>query len=224
MLYKVAININLSSLMSGYMIAYFNTITFDDTMKIFNITQDRALMLGLLSFLMTLGAGFGGYLSSFFVMKYSRMYIYIYKRQCSLYIAYFAIISTLFLQTGNIYIIVLCRLMQGITIGVTSMLRVLYVKQISPIELAGKLGSINQLMFTMGLLYAFVQTYLLELFLSPEQYWRVVYFMPVLFMLIHVYNIKVNYPFQTIKYLLQHDRKSQAQQLAKVIYKDEYIE
>lgn len=59
---------------SGYMLAYFNTITFDDTMAIFEITQDRAVMQGLLSFCVTCGAGIGGYFSYYMVNHFSRKY------------------------------------------------------------------------------------------------------------------------------------------------------
>jgi hypothetical protein len=73
-IYKVILNISLASIVSGYYLAYFNTITFDDTIELFGITQDRAVMQGLLSFCIALGAGFGGYLASTMMSRYSRMY------------------------------------------------------------------------------------------------------------------------------------------------------
>ena len=54
---------------------------------------------------------------------------------------------------------------------------------------------------------SFVFTYILSLVMQPGQYWRVVYITPVLFILIYIYNIKVNYPFETLKYLLEKGRK-----------------
>jgi len=55
-------------------LAYFNTITFDDTIDIFQITQNRAFMQGLLSFCVPAGAGIGGYLSNYLTSNYSRLY------------------------------------------------------------------------------------------------------------------------------------------------------
>jgi hypothetical protein len=74
LIYKVVLNISLSSVFSGYCLAYFNTITFDDTISIFSITQDRAFMQGLLSFCIPAGAGVGGYLSRSLMAGYSRLY------------------------------------------------------------------------------------------------------------------------------------------------------
>jgi len=68
------LNVSLSGLFGGYCLAYFNTITFDDTIDIFQITQNRAFMQGLLSFCVPAGAGIGGYLSNYLTSNYSRLY------------------------------------------------------------------------------------------------------------------------------------------------------
>jgi hypothetical protein len=49
-IFKVVLNVCLSAVFSCYCMAYFNTITFDDTIAIFQITQDKAVMQGLLLF------------------------------------------------------------------------------------------------------------------------------------------------------------------------------
>jgi hypothetical protein len=68
--------------------------------------------------------------------------------------------------------------------------------------MAGKFGSLNQVMFTVGLVFTFTQTYLLSLVATPAFYWRIVYFFPVLISALQIYNFKVNFPFETPKYLL----------------------
>ena len=73
--------------------------------------------------------------------------------------------------------------------------------------MAGQMGSLNQLMFAVGLIFTFVQTYLLSLFLSPEIYWRIVYLTPILFLGIHAFNLRVNFPYETPKYLLEQRRR-----------------
>jgi hypothetical protein len=79
-------------------------------------------------------------------------------------------------------------------------------------------------MFSLGLIYTFAQTFFFSLFMSPELYWRFVYAFPIVLELIQIYNIHVNYPFETIKYLLeQHDRE-EALKLAKIVYYDEYAD
>ena len=73
LIFNVVLNISLSSFFGGYCLAYFNTITFDDTISIFSITQERAFMQGLLSFCIPAGAGMGGYLSRSITTRYSRL-------------------------------------------------------------------------------------------------------------------------------------------------------
>ena len=138
--------------------------------------------------------------------------------------AYVVIMATLMLQSGNVFLIVIGRLVQGLYVGVTSVIRAVYIKEFCPLELAGKMGSIHQILFTLGLIYSFVQTYLFELFLSPLQYWRIVYFVPMVFLFIYVYNVKVHFPFETIRYLLEQGKKDEARKLARVIFKEEYVE
>ena len=79
------INICLASTYSGFILAYFNTINFDDTIKLFNIKQDMALMQGLLSFCIFIGAGVGGYLSSHMLSTFSRKYPSLIKIMHSIY-------------------------------------------------------------------------------------------------------------------------------------------
>lgn len=71
-IFKVVLNISLASAYSGYTLAYFNTINFDHTIQIFDIHHDRAVMQGLLSFCVAIGAAAGGYLATFVIRNFSR--------------------------------------------------------------------------------------------------------------------------------------------------------
>lgn len=71
-IWKVIVNISLASTYSGYCLGYFNTINFDDTIKIFSIQADRALMQGTLTFCVAIGAGLGGYYANHIISRYSR--------------------------------------------------------------------------------------------------------------------------------------------------------
>ena len=118
---KVVLNTCISSAVSGYFLAYFNTISFRDTQHIFNIQHDPALMQGLLTFCIPLGSALGGCLSNILTNHYSRM-------ECNLIIAYMALAATIFLQSGNIFILMICRLLQGVYMGVASVVRPVYIK------------------------------------------------------------------------------------------------
>lgn len=49
----------------------------------------------------------------------------------------------------------------------STVFRSVYIKEFVPIELAGQMGYINQLMFSFGLIFTFVQTYILSIYLQP---------------------------------------------------------
>lgn len=88
-----------------------------------------------------------------------------------------------------------------------------------PIELAGKCGVINQVFFAIGLIFAFAFTYLLSYFMEAHTYWRIVYFGPIIFLSIQLYNLIFNFPFETPKYLLEKNKREKAKELATIIYK-----
>jgi hypothetical protein len=69
---KVMMNVCLAGAYSGYVLAYFNAINFDDTVRIFGIQADRALMQGTLSFCVSLGAGVGGFYARIVIDRFSR--------------------------------------------------------------------------------------------------------------------------------------------------------
>ena len=50
------------------------------------------------------------------------------------------------------------------------------------------------------------------------------YFVPLILLFVYVYNIKVHFPFETIRYLLEQGKKDEARKLARVIFKEEYVE
>lgn len=65
-------NVCLSGTYSGYVMGYFNALNFDDTVRIFDIQADRALMQGLLSFCVAFGAGIGSYYARIVIDNFSR--------------------------------------------------------------------------------------------------------------------------------------------------------
>lgn len=79
--------------------------------------------------------------------------------------------------------------------GASTVIRSTYIKEFVPIELAGKCGVINQVFFAIGLIFAFAFAYLLSSLMAAQTYWRIVYFGPVVFLGIQLYNLVFNYPF-----------------------------
>lgn len=76
-----------------------------------------------------------------------------------------SIVVTLLLQTKILSLLFLCRLIQGLTVGVSTVLRSTYIKEFVPLELAAKFGVVNQVFFAVGLISAFAFTYLISMVL-----------------------------------------------------------
>jgi hypothetical protein len=47
--------------------------------------------------------------------------------------------------------------------------------------------------------------------------------MPIAFMAIQVYNLKVTFPHETPKYLLEQGRREEAEQLVRLLYKSQFV-
>ncbi|MDD5086027.1 MAG: sugar porter family MFS transporter [Candidatus Omnitrophica bacterium] len=68
----------------------------------------------------------------------------------------------------NVWILIICRLVIGIAIGVASYVAPLYISEIAPPKTRGALVSLNQLMITCGI----VVSYLVDYALAGDEQWR----------------------------------------------------
>ena len=56
----------------GYIMMYFNSISFSHIMNVFQITMSKDTAQGIYSGLPALGACFGSFMTKYFIEKYSR--------------------------------------------------------------------------------------------------------------------------------------------------------
>ena len=78
-------------------------------------------MQGLFAFCLFFGAGTGGFLSKYISSNYSR-------KEGGLICAYVVIVATLLLQSKNIVVLLVCRTVQGLYVGVTTVIRPVFIK------------------------------------------------------------------------------------------------
>lgn len=69
----------------------------------------------------------------------------------------------------NIPVLIVCRFVIGLAIGVASYVAPLYISEISPADVRGALVSLNQLMITFGIVVSYLVDYALT---SGQQEWR----------------------------------------------------
>ena len=90
-----------------------------------------------------------------------------YRRNCFLLINAIYVVLTFGLMIKNVYTLIICRLIQGCLSGVFSSLVPLYIKEFSPLELNGKMGTFYQMLNVLGLSIAFFVSYICSLLFTP---------------------------------------------------------
>ena len=78
-------------------------------------------MQGVISFSVFIGAAFGSYYAYVLIDRFSR-------RECFLYVGYVSLGLLFLLQIKSVMVLIACRLVQGLTVGVLTVLRGLYIK------------------------------------------------------------------------------------------------
>jgi len=67
----------------------------------------------------------------------------------------------------NVYCLIIFRLIQGCFTGIFSSIVPLYIKEFSPLELNGKMGTFFQMLTVLGLSSAFFMSYICSLCFDP---------------------------------------------------------
>jgi sugar porter (SP) family MFS transporter len=96
------------------------------------------------------------------------------------------------------------RFISGLAIGIVSMAAPLYIAEISPPENRGALVSLNQLCVTIGILLAYIITFLF----SASADWRDMFafaFIPVILQFVGLFFVS-----ETPSWLISHDRQAEA--------------
>lgn len=83
--------------------------------------------------------------------------------------AIFTVSSVLMGWAGSYHMLIFWRIVAGIGVGAASMLSPLYIAEVSPAKIRGRLVSINQLTIVIGILLAYFINYLLA---GTEDNWR----------------------------------------------------
>ena len=158
-LLKIVINISLSLFNYGFSNGYFNSISFKDISTIFRIEiQSLSAMQGILTGCLSFTGGVGAFWSSALISRYSR-------NECLQILCVFMILISFLLLIPNLVILLIARCLQGFCIGMITAIGPIYIREISPTELASSLCPYNQIGMVVGLTFSFTLTFLLSLFL-----------------------------------------------------------
>ena len=127
----------------------------------------------------------------------------------------------------NFYCLLACRLMQGMCTGVFSTLANMIVKELAPVEIAGSLGAIPELMLSVGTLSPYLLVYILKKVTQDDSchsFWRYVFGVPILLIAIQTIILLFVFNFETPKYWLIERNQDKAKKVIEMIYKPEFVE
>lgn len=101
--------------------------------------------------------------------------------------------------------LVFFRICQGFCVGFFSAIAPLIIKELSPTEISGTLGSYAQLNICLGVFTGCIFTYILKKITGDEtckDFWFIVFGLPELTIAIQTVMLLFVFPYETPKYLL----------------------
>jgi len=144
--YSAVINAALGAFFFGYVMSAFNPIQDFVQYHAFDYTVSNTLINFMTSFV-PLGAGLGA-------LSAGKIAASIGRRKAMLLIDVIALVGTGLTLITEPHAMVFGRLIQGFCVGANSSLVPLYISEVAPTEIAGTLGTMNQLLITIGVLVA----------------------------------------------------------------------
>ncbi|CAI2367578.1 unnamed protein product [Moneuplotes crassus] len=216
----MAFTSSLGFFLLGYAFAYFNsfeTITFEQ-LKHFSdpVINNKDIFNSVMSGIIPGGAIFGSFMISFLVP---------YGRRFSLMIlSLFYIVGcgiTLYL---NFYSLLIGRMIMGFCCGAYCTVSPLFIEEISPKQMPGTLGILNQFLAVTGVLFSTTLPFILPYPSEPDSYktslWRILFAFPSLFALLQFFLLLVVFRYDTpIFYQTKEDIDGYGN-IMKRIYKD----
>ncbi|NQT90442.1 MAG: sugar porter family MFS transporter, partial [Candidatus Omnitrophica bacterium] len=119
---------------------------------------------------------------------------------------------------AGVGMLILCRILIGIAIGVSSYVAPLYISEISPPDKRGALVSLNQLMITCGI----VVSYLVDYMLAGSHRWRWMFALGAVPALILIAGMLALY--DSPRWLISKNRIKEARQVLKHIMKQGQVD
>lgn len=123
----------------------------------------KPMLQGWLVSSVVFGSVVGSFVSGYFTDKFGRKFMLV----CAGLFFLISSVSVVFSQKFETFI--LFRLMAGFAVGIASMVSPLYIAEIAPVAIRGRMVAVNQFALTIGILIAyFVNEWISQ---TPIQYW-----------------------------------------------------
>ncbi len=197
---------SLGSFNFGYGMGVMNTILEIVSAQLNWTCSEKKVNFGLISSLIAPGAAVGALLSGYLASKLGR-------RKSLIITDVLTIISCIPLLISNTVLIFIGRLLYGVVVGLNSALVPLYIKEISPVQIAGTTGAVAMFVLNGGTLFAFLLGFGNPSPGTPEYFtsmwWKFMLGFPIITALIRMILIILFFKFDTPSYLYSTGQKEE---------------
>ena len=211
--------LGIGAIQYGYSIGVYNAMQVNFQYLFgWKTTDEVNLWNGLITSVCALGSAFGSLFAGAPADRYGKL-------RCIHFTNLLVGAGCLLTLYRNEYLILCGRFIFGLATGAFSVFVPSFINELSPNELKGSLGSLTQILITLGIFISnALGLPLLEdikdakpSFLN-DNYWRVIFGVPIVFALIQSLLLMTIFKFETPKYLKQRKREEDLENLMKRIY------
>ncbi|KAL4489900.1 hypothetical protein ABPG72_010799 [Tetrahymena utriculariae] len=166
-----------------------------------------------------------GFLISYFTPLFTTKFE---RRQCMILSDLIFLLATALTQIPSLYGFMIARLLMGITCGIDLMITPLYIREVSPDNMASKTGSLFQANVFVGVIVGFLTSIPMQNFVSNDQEignsWRFVFAFPAFFSIWRLTVLKLFYKIDTPYYYYRNHDLNKGREALEQIFKPKYIQ
>jgi len=220
-LYSYVLTISLAGFTIGYNFTVYNTLIDILALTLEWDAETTEEMTAYLVSLTPLGAGLISPIGGYVIDKLGRRTAMIYSNL----ILFVGCVLCLFKVNE---IMMIGRLIIGLITGIQSSLIPVYLREISPVDLAGQFGTCYMLFSRVGSLVAYIMGIGLpsihdNINFAENSYWRIMLGFPLLTIVIQCLLFLAIFKYDTPKYLYFNNRKEDCEIALSMIYTDKQI-
>ncbi|EAR82494.1 MFS transporter (macronuclear) [Tetrahymena thermophila SB210] len=165
-----------------------------------------------------------GFIVSYFIPFFTTK---IERRQCMIISDLIYLLATIFTQLPTWELFMISRLLMGTSCAIDLIVTPLYIREISPDNMAGKTGCLFQANIFIGGILAFLMQIPVDEFTSNDQpignKWRIVFVFPAILSLIRIISILVFYKIDTPYHYYRKGDQVQGKEALQQIYQEKYV-
>ena len=210
-------NANLGAIVCGMLFINVNTCIAEILRELDSQSeQERDFVLLATATALPFGAIFGGIISNFFANKYGR-------RLTMIIADLLTILGVLFSTQSSLEIMLFSRVVCGVATGINFMIIPLYVREISPPEMSGSMGSDFRISFSIGLLVPILMS--IGLLLKENiDFWKIIMISPCLLSIARIFCFLKWIRMDTPQYYIENGQEESAIVVLEKIFEGDRVD